>query len=83
MVGRTWDTCDDTQLQETLISKFPYCSSDDSSVGKSRFLFIYSFKRDSLGTYYAPGCVQSSGDKTENKTDGACTLVMGDRQVNR
>lgn len=81
--GRTWDMCDDTQLQETPISEFPYCSSHDSSVGKRRFLFIYSFERDSLSTYYAPGCVHSSENKAENKTDSAYTLVMGDRQVSR
>lgn len=71
-VGTNWDRHDYSQLQEMHISTFTYCSSDDSSVGKSRFLFnhsfIHSLIKDSLSTYCAPGSVLSSEAKAEDKT---------------
>lgn len=63
-MGRKQDRYEDSQLQETLLS-----TSDDSSLWKTRFLFIRSLNRDSLSTYCAPSSVLSSGDKAENKTD--------------
>ena len=72
ILGRNWDRQIDPWLQEMLISKFTYCSSDDSSVVKRRFLFIHSFIhsliKDSLWTYCVPRSVLSSEDKAENKT---------------